>query len=762
MHSAISLLFLIAVVFLYLERRRSRLGEPFPWVYYLFFFSGFPALLYQIVWERALFALYGINIESVTIVVTGFMLGLGLGSLAGGRISRIPRIPILAIFGLAELATAVFGFFSLTLFHQVALYTAGISALDTGLISFALLLLPTMLMGSTLPLLVAHTVRLSGNVGRSLGMLYFVNTAGSALACFVAAFATMRLLGESGSTELAASFNAAVGACVLLLFLSQKSQRLAAEADPNPGSIEERHSAGLVKLSAAAIFVAITGFIALAYEIIWYRVFSFWSGSNARVFACLLGAYLAGIAIGGLLAHALTSRGERTRDSGEYLRLISCFVIVANLVGFVVAPALAVTAVDYSPAWILLIIAVAAAFLAATFPLICHISLEKDSRTGSRLGILYFSNIVGSALGSFLVGFVLMNIWGVRQLSVFLALLGMGLALALLMASGPRKKQLVTALAGVMVVGAGVVVLAHPLFDGLYEKLMFKRSYHPGERFRHVVENRSGVITVTADATVYGGGMYDGRFNTDLVHDINGVFRVYALSSFHPMPRNVLMIGLSSGSWAQIVANHPQVETLTIVEINPGYLQLVAQYPQVAGLLANPKAHVVTDDGRRWLMSHPDRKFDVIVMNTSFNWREHMSNLLSVEFLQLARRHLLPGGVLYYNTTGSQEVLFTGTMVFPYGLRVGNFLAVSDSPMVVNRERLRWILLQYRIDDLPVLNMSIPDDAKRLREMLDLTQRFGSDRSFATPSMEYADSIRERCRGKRIITDDNMGTEWTW
>src|ERR1035441_6885638 len=100
-------------------------SSQIPWVYALFFISGFPALIYQIVWQRALFTIYGVNIESVTIVVSAFMLGLGLGSLAGGMISRIPRLPVLAAFGLAELCIGSFGMVSLRLFHWVGIHTAG-------------------------------------------------------------------------------------------------------------------------------------------------------------------------------------------------------------------------------------------------------------------------------------------------------------------------------------------------------------------------------------------------------------------------------------------------------------------------------------------------------------------------------------------------------------------------------------------------------------------------------------------------------------
>ena len=220
------------------------------------------------------------------------------------------------------------------------------------------------------------------------------------------------------------------------------------------------------------------------------------------------------------------------------------------------------------------------------------------------------------------------------------------------------------------------------------------------------------------------------------------------------------MIGLASGSWAQVVANHPKVEDLTIVEINPGYLQIIPQYPDVASLLSNPKVTVVVDDGRRWLLAHPERKFDLIVMNTSFNWREHMSNLLSVQFLQLARRHMTSGGIFYYNTTASPEVLLTGATVFPYALRVVNFLAVSDTPIVVDPEELARTLRAYQIDGRPVLDPNRRADSERLNQMVAMTRRFNSDLGFQYPSMEYAESIRARYRGARLVTDDNMGTEW--
>jgi predicted membrane-bound spermidine synthase len=183
-------------------------------IWVVFFLSGFAALLYQLVWQRALFAIYGINIESVTMVVTAFMLGLGLGSLAGGALSKDPKRPVLVLFSLVEGGIGLFGVVSLALFRAVGSATLTLSPVATACVTFALVLVPTMLMGGTLPLLVAHEVRASGNVGRSVGMLYFVNTLGSALASLVAAIVLLGALGQSGTVRLAAGINITVAAII--------------------------------------------------------------------------------------------------------------------------------------------------------------------------------------------------------------------------------------------------------------------------------------------------------------------------------------------------------------------------------------------------------------------------------------------------------------------------------------------------------------------------------------------------------------------
>ena len=166
-------------------------------------------------------------------------------------------MPLLALFGAAELSTAAYGLFSLRLFHEVGHYTAGISLFGTTAISFTLLLIPTMLMGSTLPMLVAYSVRRSRNVGGSLGLLYFVNTLGSAFACFLAAAVLMARLGQSGSVAAGAAINATVGIGALAIYYLRRAEPVRSTAADSSVAADAAHDepATVLSLPVAAIFV---------------------------------------------------------------------------------------------------------------------------------------------------------------------------------------------------------------------------------------------------------------------------------------------------------------------------------------------------------------------------------------------------------------------------------------------------------------------------------------------------------------------------
>ncbi len=724
-----------------------------PSLYLLFFLSGFPALIYQIVWQRALFSIYGVNIESVTIVVSAFMLGLGLGSLVGGRVATNRSAPWLLLFSGAELGTALYGVLSLPLFHWVAEFTAGAPPFQTGLLSFALVFWPTVLMGATLPLLVEQLVKVSGNVGRSVGVLYFVNTLGSAVACFLAALVTMRRLGMSGSIEMAVMLNTFVGLAVLAMHFYWRGQGRAEEA----GRAEKRDLAPILPFRIAVLLAAMAGFLSLSYEIVWYRLYSYASGGPAQCFALVLGSVLAGVAVGSLLSRRIC-RGE-SAEVAPLVRSILLLVTMANLLAFAVVPVTALLVQRVSYVWSLPLIAVAAGMLGSTFPLVCHISVRPDARAGAGMSYLYFSNIVGSAAGSWMVGFVLMDFWTLRWISVFLALLGAGIAVALSGAAQLRRRERTNAFLLAAGLSVAVMLSSRPLFATIYGQMQSKQDWgQPGTRLTDIVENRSGVITVDEDGAIFGGGVFDGWMTTD-IRETDQLMRPLALSFFHPSPKQVLVVGMSGGAWSEIIANHPQLEKEVIVEINPGYLEIVRRYPQVTPLLHNSKVELVIDDGRRWMFRHRDHQFDVIVMDTIYNFRANATNLLSVEFLRLARQLLAPGGILYYNTTFAPEAQRTGAQEFPYAFRFGPLMVAGDSAIQIDRERWRSILVSYRLEGKPILDPAVPEDRSRLEEILQRADTLPGN-TYVSEGMETRENILRRTKGKQVVTDDNMATEW--
>ena len=167
------------------------------------------------VWQRVLFSIYGIDIASVTVVVTAFMMGLGVGSLLGGALSRRSSRALLGIFALCELGIGLFGLVSLDLFAWVGSRTLGAGHLFTGVLAFVLVLVPTTLMGASLPLLVEWEDRRRRNVGQVVGLLYFVNTLGAAAGSFLAVLVLLGAFGLRATTAAAAALNLFLGLAVL-------------------------------------------------------------------------------------------------------------------------------------------------------------------------------------------------------------------------------------------------------------------------------------------------------------------------------------------------------------------------------------------------------------------------------------------------------------------------------------------------------------------------------------------------------------------
>jgi spermidine synthase len=735
---------------------------------WLFLVSGFAALIYQIVWQRVLFTAFGVNIESITIIVAVFMFGLGVGSLVGGKLSQrwMKRLP--QLFLLSELAIGVFGLVSLPLIKAVSAWTLHGSLFVIAITIYALLCIPTIFMGATLPILAAYLHQRNKNVGKTVSTLYLFNTAGSAIACFVTADWLFGLLGLSGTLYVAAGCNFLVGLCVYCSVGMLGGA--AAEPDNTPSAItptSDQRGFVLVLALAAAV-----GYLALSQEILWFRAISYVTREKPTDFAHVLGCVLFGIAAGAGAARWLCKQNPEAT-----LRFVGILLAAAALVYGVSLPVFAEALAriqpddsDNSPTALgvgFLMVSVCALLLGAVFPLLCHYAV-RGGGIGQSISWIYFANIVGSTAGPLLTGFILLDIATLQTNLLALTLLTAALAvIVLLICGGPLRTRGI--ILGLLGVGVVLFIVNHETwYTQLLERLHFKHQFRSDFTFKYVIQNRSGIIAVEADPkygdSIYGGAVYDGRFNLDPVSDGNGVTRAYLLMALHPKAENVLFIGMSGGAWLRALTMYPDIKKITVVEINPGYVEVVKNYPEIAKALNDPRVTLHIDDGRRWLNRNPNEHFDIMIMNSVYYWRGQATNLLSADFLRTCQNRLKPGGFVYYNSTGSDDVFYTAAQVFKIVGAKGNFVIGSDTRLPSTREERRLRLLKFQVDGVPLFGGEIA-----LQEVAD---RIGKDRAdyfHRLPKVvddladfdpgDWGDHYRKR-NDLWLITDNNMATEF--
>lgn len=487
------------------------------------------------------------------------------------------------------------------------------------------------------------------------------------------------------------------------------------------------------------------GFLSMSEEILWIRLVSFHKLGVPQAFAFVLALFLVGVALGAAWGrHYCAQDAETTLRNGLWL-------VAAGGLATMGLPSL-IKSLEYPemPAVLdllfLFAIPLSAAIKAALFPIVHHLGSKIEPRaTGHSVARVYFFNIAGSTMGPLLTGFVLLDYLTTGALFFLLGVLAMLLAgsIALINTLRLAIPTLIVASIGMGVIDAN----DHSLIISIADKA-------PRSNIHKVIENRHGIVHVVTDEragdVIFGGNVYDGRTNIDLVANTNGISRAYLLAALHTEPKRILVIGLSSGAWTRVISSFPSAEQIEVVEINPAYVQLMRDYPHISPLISDPRIKIHIDDGRRWLKRNPHEKFDLVVMNTTFHWRAHATNLLSREFLQLARSRLAPGGVMAFNATGSPDAFFTAAQVFPHAYRWGNFIYAAEHDLtnivVEDAERryysLRWSSGEHVLDQN---SLEVRNAVNRL-----LNPRF------IAVSKEKEIAGREL----QLITDANMITEF--
>ncbi len=485
------------------------------------------------------------------------------------------------------------------------------------------------------------------------------------------------------------------------------------------------------------------GLLSLSQEILWVRLLSFGQMGRPQAFALVLVAFLAGISAGSVIGRRICERSTQLLASAA--RVLSWAAALD-----VVALQLAAPLLGYTPlrlGGLLLMIALTAGAKGVLFPIVHHLG-SNTSREGLGRSVsqVYLANVMGSALGPLITGFWLLDLLPVEGAWGLVAAGTATLALVCLIAAPQRQRSWFTLPVLLLVLGAVLVAQPLPVISKVAADVEDTRP------IRQLIQNKHGILHTLAhdegDIT-YGGNAYDGRVNVDMNLNSNLLDRAYLMAVLHPAPKRVLVIGLSTGAWTQAILGFPGVEQVDVVEINPGYRDLIASHPAVAPLLKDPRVRLHIDDGRRWLRAHREARYDLIFQNTTYHWRAYTSLLLSREYLQEMSRHLAPGGIVAMNTTDSLDAYATALDVFPHVARYLNFAYMSNQA------------LQRRPDAEAVLRSCRTLGQPAFPEAL-FAEPGVAWRLLNTPLIEAGDYLRQQTADDppAVITDLNMINEF--
>ncbi|MDB4433192.1 fused MFS/spermidine synthase, partial [bacterium] len=442
----------------------SRSSSASPLVFILvtgiFFLSGSAGLVYQVLWMRSLGLFFGSDMYGVSIILSTFMGGLALGSLLGGQLAERTGRPLFW-YGVAELGiglialpfTAILGALDPLLGATYAASPDGVSwgyQATRVLLASGTLLLPTTLMGATLPLIMKHFVRSRSVLGRLGAYFYAVNTLGALMGALVAGFALLPYLGMTRSTWCAAGVNLAIGViCVALGWRArsawQETGQRRVDLDPLPGLEAETRKR---IANAALLAFGVSGFCSFALEVVWTRILLITFSATVYSFATTLACFLFGIFLGSRLISRIVDRHENPVGLFAALELgtaasvgVLCLLLhaVPNVFGQLLMKvagtlpsgqehALVVTTLMAS----FPLLVIPATLLGATFPVALRVYTTNVAHVGSRTGKLYASNTVGAVLGSLAAGMILIPSLGATAslalIAVLFLIVGAGLA----------------------------------------------------------------------------------------------------------------------------------------------------------------------------------------------------------------------------------------------------------------------------------------------------------------------------------------------
>lgn len=713
-------------------------------VFAIFFASGFAALLFQLVWQRVLALFSGADVYSVTIIAAAFMAGLGCGSFVGGAVAdRRTARQCVSLFGLCELAIALFSYLSLPLFDAVSNSDLGPltrSPFLLAVVLFVLLLWPTFFMGLSLPLLAKALAGRVERVAGTIGSLYGWNTLGAAVGSFITIWVLIRNFGLESTVHAGSVLNvlAGVGALIAAHYFEFDWNGAAAPGQGEPQPNEEVSSdLPFFPLHVWIFLRGVTGFVALSLEIVWFRLLGVMLKSGAFAFGNLLAIFLSGLAFGSFLGARWCRRSQY--PAGVFLALQAAIpayacgaliVLVAGLNHWTMLQSLrnyfaGYNFVDVSQSlsalhqyWNstssaettekalffvrlyfvlpLVLIGPPTFMMGLSFSYLQQFIQRSPASIGHRVGWFHGANVFGSMLGALLTGCVFLRFWGTSATLKIILCVGIAFGF-LFLYTQYRPNVWFKAIAAASIAGFLILLMATPSSQVLWAGL---HGTEPGSLIME--EDGSGVCVIKGSsdprekAVVFLNGLGQSTFPYPGVHLVLGMIPVM----LHPNPKDVAIIGLGSGATLYGAGARTETRDLICIEISKPVLAALRRYyssnqnhdSALETLMEDRRIQYTFADGRHTVLVG-DSKYDVIEADAWPNCA-FSGSLYSLEYFRILSGHLKPGG-LAVTWAPTQRVINTFLKVFPnavlmdkgeFAILVGSNEPISwDIPAIVAR-----------------------------------------------------------------------------
>ncbi len=754
----------------------ARTRQFLPLLLILFVGSGWSALIYEVVWLQLLQLVIGSSAPSLAVLLSTFMGGMCVGSLALPRLISARHHP-LKVYAWLELGTAAFGLIVLFGMPYVQdLYTLSVGHWIPGLllrgIACAICLLPpTFMMGATLPAL-ARWIEQTPHAASWWGFFYGGNIAGGVIGCLGAGFYLLRVFDMATASYVAAAINIAVALISLALARVVSYENASKNASGAESAVSARPAAGS---SPVFVAIALSGLCALGAEVVWTRLLSLMLGATVYTFSIILGVFLTGLGLGSAGGSFLA----RSSVAKPRFWLAICQILQA--LAIVWAATMLASILPYwrgnvdSKATILMgflgdlarcaiAILPSAILWGASFPLALATAAGGDTRDnaekrdpGHVVGEVYAANTLGAILGS--LAFSLIFIPGVGTQHSQQILIGLSVVAAIVL-----TRQL-SRIAGAVAIAA-LLILSVPEIP--WKLIGFGRRLPTtvGDwTLLYVDEGKNSSVAYSKYANVTTYFHVSGKVEASAEPQDMRLQRLlgHLPALLHPNPRSVLVVGCGAGVTAGTFVVHPEVERITICEIEPLIPPASARYfgAENHGVVRDPRTRIVYDDARHFVLTTSD-KFDIITSDPIHPWVKGIAPLYSIEYFQLCKQHLNPGGFvtqwvpLYESSVETvQSELATFFEVFPHGTVWGNLNTDGSGYDVV---------LVGQVDDLKI---DIDGIQKRLespaymsvaKSMREVGYNSATD-LLATYAVRASD-LREWLRNAQVNRDRNLRLQY--